>query len=260
MSDTSDSARCVCGRIGRSGRYSRFPGVTVVPVLAVVLTERSETAAMDSFSGVTIATARSTIGPTRSSLARRSHSANNCSIYAFLRFNTSLRQLQREIEVTYKTIHRRVERFAEALDAPSLELRGPVEVDEFYVSTGIKGHERDQRSRFCGLSRRGCGTYDQDKSPVFVLVDRGTEQRYVVPAKSADESTIRLLLTDRQQELSPPIPTYFARTIRLQKTKHSTASTSFTETVSPPTRRFTGTPARATRRWRDGGSRRIEAL
>ena len=155
---------------------------------------------MDSFSGVTIATARSTIRPTRSSLTRRSHSANNCSIYAFLRFNTSLRQLQREIEVTYKTIHRRVERFAEALDAPSLELRGPVEVDEFYVSTGIKGHERDQRSRFCGLSRRGCGTYDQDKSPVFVLVDRGTEQRYVVPAKSADESTIRLLLTDRQQE------------------------------------------------------------
>jgi transposase-like protein len=31
-------------------------------------------------------------------------------------------------------------------------------------------------------------------------VDRGTEQRYVVPAKSADESTIRLLLADRQQE------------------------------------------------------------
>ena len=31
-------------------------------------------------------------------------------------------------------------------------------------------------------------------------MDRGTEQRYVVPAKSADESTIRLLLADRQQE------------------------------------------------------------
>jgi transposase-like protein len=35
---------------------------------------------------------------------------------------------------------------------------------------------------------------------VFVLVDRGTEHRYVVPAKSADESTIRPLLTDRHQE------------------------------------------------------------
>jgi transposase-like protein len=33
------------------------------------------------------------------------------SIYALLRFNTSLRQLQYKIEVSYKTIHRRVERF-----------------------------------------------------------------------------------------------------------------------------------------------------
>jgi len=31
-------------------------------------------------------------------------------------------------------------------------------------------------------------------------VDRGTQQRYIVPAKSADESTIRLLLADCQQE------------------------------------------------------------
>ncbi|ELZ49047.1 ISH4 transposase [Halorubrum californiense DSM 19288] len=31
-------------------------------------------------------------------------------------------------------------------------------------------------------------------------MDRGTEQRYLVPAKSADESTIRLLLAGRQQE------------------------------------------------------------
>ncbi len=40
------------------------------------------------------------------------------SIYAFLRFNTSLRQLQLEIGVQYKTIHQRVERFTKALDAP----------------------------------------------------------------------------------------------------------------------------------------------
>ena len=121
------------------------------------------------------------------------------SIYAFLRFNTSLRQLQCEIGVTYKTIHRRVERFGEALDAPSLDLRGPVEIDEFYVSAGLKGRERDRWSRSRGLARRGRGTYEHDKPPIFVLVDRGTEQRYVVPAKSADESTIRLLLADRQQ-------------------------------------------------------------
>jgi transposase-like protein len=76
------------------------------------------------------------------------------SIYAFLRFNTSLRQLQCEIEVTHKTIHRRIERFARALDAPSLDLVGPVEIDEVYVSAGKKGRERDGPSRSRGLSTR----------------------------------------------------------------------------------------------------------
>ena len=35
---------------------------------------------------------------------------------------------------------------------------------------------------------------------MFILVDRGTGDRYVVPAKSADESTVRLLLADREEE------------------------------------------------------------
>jgi len=33
-----------------------------------------------------------------------------------------------------------------------------------------------------------------------VLVDRGTNDCYVLPAKSAEESTVRLLLTDHEQE------------------------------------------------------------
>ncbi|ELZ86033.1 ISH4-type transposase [Haloferax elongans ATCC BAA-1513] len=122
------------------------------------------------------------------------------SIYAFLRFNTSLRQLHREIGVTYKTMHRRVERFTRALDAPQLGLVGPVEIDEVYVSAGLKGRERDQESRSRGLSTRGRGSYEGDKPPVFTIVDRGTGQRYVVPAKSADESTVRLLLADHEEE------------------------------------------------------------
>ncbi len=35
---------------------------------------------------------------------------------------------------------------------------------------------------------------------MFHLADRGTGNRYVLPAKIADESIIRLLLADRQQE------------------------------------------------------------
>ena len=122
------------------------------------------------------------------------------AVYTYIRFNTSLRQLDVEIDVSYKTIYRRVQRFLRALDAPRLHLKGPVEIDEFYVEAGLKGRERDQQSRSRGLSTRGRGTFAEDKPPVFVLADRGSGERYVVPAKTATESRIRLLLADRQQE------------------------------------------------------------
>ena len=87
-----------------------------------------------------------------------------------------------------------------ALDAPRLQLEGPIEIDEFYVKAGLKGRERDGWSRSRGLSTRGRGTYAEDKLPVFVLADRGSGERHVIPAKAATESRIRLLLADRQQE------------------------------------------------------------
>ncbi|GAA0514081.1 Transposase and inactivated derivatives [Halorubrum aquaticum] len=122
------------------------------------------------------------------------------AFYSFLRFNTSIRQLDAEIDVSYRSLRRRVEQFARTLDAPDISLVGPVEIDEFYVSAGKKGRERDSRSRSRALSKRGRGTYEEDKPPVFTLVDRGTGQRYVVPAKSADEATVRLLLDNHKKE------------------------------------------------------------
>ncbi|EMA43967.1 Insertion element protein [Halobiforma nitratireducens JCM 10879] len=35
---------------------------------------------------------------------------------------------------------------------------------------------------------------------MFTIVDRGTGERYVIPTKSADESTIRLLLANHEKE------------------------------------------------------------
>ncbi|WP_256546793.1 IS1595 family transposase [Halobellus inordinatus] len=121
------------------------------------------------------------------------------AVYTYIRFNTSLRQLDVEIDVSYKTIYRRVQRVLRALDAPRLQLEGP-EIDEFYVKAGLKGRERDGWSRSRGLSTRGRGTYAEDKPPVFVLADRGSGERHVIPTKAATESRIRLLLADRQQE------------------------------------------------------------
>jgi transposase-like protein len=122
------------------------------------------------------------------------------AVYTYIRFNTSLRQLDVEIDVSYKTVYRRVQRFLRALDAPRPQLEGPVEIDELYVKAGLKGRERERESRSRGLSTRGRGSYEQDKLPVFILADRGTGDRYVLPAKAADESTIRLLLANRKEE------------------------------------------------------------
>jgi transposase-like protein len=122
------------------------------------------------------------------------------AFYTLLRFNTSIRQLDAELDVSYRSLRRRVEQFARTLDAPAIDLVGPVEIDGFYVSAGLKGRERDRESRSRGLSKRGRGSYAEDKPPVFTLVDRGSDQRYVIPAKSADESTVRLLLGGREEE------------------------------------------------------------
>jgi transposase len=94
--------------------------------------------------------------------------------YAYIRFNTSLRQLDMEIDVSFKIVYRRVQRFLRALDAPRLTLEGPVKIDELYVNAGKKGRERDCPSRSRGLSTRGRGTYQEDKPPVFIVADRGT--------------------------------------------------------------------------------------
>ena len=122
------------------------------------------------------------------------------AVYTYIRFNTSIRQLDVEIDVSYKTIYRRVQHFLRALDAPRLQIKGPIEIDEFYVKAGLKGRERDQPSRSRGLSTRGRGTYAEDKPPIFVLADRSSGERHVIPAKAATESRIRLLLADRRQE------------------------------------------------------------
>ncbi len=119
----------------------------------------------------------------------------------FLRFNTSIRQIEAELDVSFRTLRERVERFTRALDAPSMQLSGLVEIDELYVSAGMKRRERDDHeSRSRGLSTHRLGSFNQDNAPIFTLVDRGSDQGYIVPAKSTDESTVRLLLDDHEEE------------------------------------------------------------
>jgi len=151
--------RCRSDRTVRNGSYRSFNGICV-----------------------RIATARSTIRRARFSLTRRLHSVCGCS--RFMRFSGLTR-----VSANYST------KWSDTQNGPpahrvlhqstrcALDLVGPVEIDEVYVSAGKKGRERDQESRSRGLSTRGRGTYDGDKPPVFIIADRGTGQRYVILRK-----------------------------------------------------------------------------
>ena len=105
------------------------------------------------------------------------------SIYAFLRFNTSLRQLQCEIDVSYKTVLRRVESFTQGLDALTLNVASPIEINELYVPEGLKDRERDLRTD-------GHDTYSNDNPLIFLVVDRGTDHKWTIPVKTVNFDTL----------------------------------------------------------------------
>jgi len=64
------------------------------------------------------------------------------AFFSFLRFNTSIRQLEAEIGLSYRLLRWHVEQFARSLGAPVINLVGPVEIGEFYASAGKKDRER----------------------------------------------------------------------------------------------------------------------
>jgi transposase-like protein len=63
------------------------------------------------------------------------------TVYVSLLFNTNVRQIEADLDLSYRTVRERVERFAKTLDAPSSTLSGRVEIDEVCVFS--EGHERD---------------------------------------------------------------------------------------------------------------------
>ena len=81
------------------------------------------------------------------------------TIYTFLQFKTSIRQIEAELDLSYRTLRERVEQFVRTLDVPSLSLSATVEIDEVYVSAGAKGGERDQEPRSRGAARTRVTNY-----------------------------------------------------------------------------------------------------
>ena len=83
---------------------------------------------------------------------------------------------------------------ARSKEPMTLSVDDIVEMDEVYITAGLKGQagglelERDPRKR--GLKRRGRGTWDSDRLPVFGLVCRDGEVRLFV-LRNVQTKTIR---------------------------------------------------------------------
>jgi transposase-like protein len=85
----------------------------------------------------------------------------------------------------------------------ALEADQIVEMDEVYITAGLKGCagglelEREPRRR--GLKRRGRGTWDSDRLPVFGLLCRGGEARLFV-LRNVQTATIRPIVEQMVQK------------------------------------------------------------
>lgn len=109
----------------------------------------------------------------------------------------SVRELAETLQLPYPTVFRMVRRLRENLylAAPTLRLKGVVEMDEAYVKAGLKGKRNLKRPpRVRGLKRRGRGTYAVDKPPILGLVERGGLVRLIPMADVAAKTVLRRLL------------------------------------------------------------------
>jgi transposase-like protein len=109
----------------------------------------------------------------------------------------SVRELAETLQLPYPTVFRIVRSLRENLymAAPTLMLKGVVELDEVYMKAGLKekrGLRRTPRVR--GLKRRGKGTYTVDKPPILGLVEQGGLVRLTPMADIAAKTVLRRLL------------------------------------------------------------------
>ena len=66
------------------------------------------------------------------------------AFYSLLRFNTNIDRLDVEVDVSCRSPRQCINQFTRTLDASVLNLILSVEIDEIYVSAGIRHRERDE--------------------------------------------------------------------------------------------------------------------
>jgi len=104
----------------------------------------------------------------------------------------SVRELAKDLRLPYNTVYRVVGklRLNLYLSASTLKLDGVVELDEVYVTAGLKGKRSlNRHSRVRSVKRRGRGTYAVDKPPILGVVKRKGQVR-LIPMKDVATKTV----------------------------------------------------------------------
>jgi len=120
-----------------------------------------------------------------------------------LQSKVSVRELAKDLGLPYNTMYRVVERLRLNLylTASTVKLKGVVELDEVYVTAGLKGKKGVNRlSRVRGLKRRGRGTYAADKPPILGVVQRKGFVRLIPMADVAARTVLRHLFKNSKPD------------------------------------------------------------
>lgn len=100
---------------------------------------------------------------------------------AFLmQYKISMMEISKTLGVTYWTAFKMVKKLRKSIYSKRVaeKLKGEVEIDEIYITAGLKGKRNLARGgRKRGLKARGRGSYAKDKPPVFCMLERGGKLR-----------------------------------------------------------------------------------
>ena len=123
---------------------------------------------------------------------------------AFLmQYKVSVREMARTAHISYQTAFNMARTLRRGLYLSQLQekLRGVVELDEVYVTAGLKGkHALRRPARVRGLKRSGRGIYKADKPAITGMVERGGAVKLVPSADMTGRTVLRRAMSHIHEE------------------------------------------------------------
>lgn len=123
---------------------------------------------------------------------------------AFLmQYKVPVMEIAKTAHLSYPTAFHIAKRLRRGLYLSRLqeELKGVVELDEVYVTVGLKGKHGLQRPpRVRGLKVRGRGTYNTDKPPIIGMVERGGAVRLTPSPNMRGRTVLRRVMNNIHEE------------------------------------------------------------